>query len=165
MNMQDIRMLIDYNYWANERILRAASNVSPDIYANAALSYCKLHETLVHTMSAEWNWRSRWQGVSQTAMLDPGDFPGLDAIRQRWQAEKQQMYTFLDTLSDDDLNQPVAYSMLSGKPSTNTLWHMMQHLVLHGMQHRSELAMLLTELGHSPGDIDLITFMREQCIQ
>jgi uncharacterized damage-inducible protein DinB len=162
MNMQDVRMLFDYHYWANERILRSASNVRPDLFDSASLGYCKLHETLVHAMSAEWNWRSRWQGVSQKAMLDPNDFPTLDAVRDRWNDEKRQMYTFLDTLSDDDLEQPVAYTTMSGKPSTNTLWHMMIQVVNHGTQHRSELAMLLTELGHSPGDIDVITFMREQ---
>ncbi len=162
MNTQDMRMLFDCNYWANARILQSASNVSPDVFDSASLGYCKLHETLVHTMSTEWNWRSRWQGVSQTAMLDPRDFPTLDAVRERWNDEKRQMYLFLDTLSDDDLERPVAYTTMSGKQYTNTLWHMMAHVVTHGMQHRSELAMLLTELGHSPGDIDMIAFVREQ---
>jgi uncharacterized damage-inducible protein DinB len=54
------------------------------------------------------------------------------------------------------------YTTLGGQPYSNTLWHLMAHVVNHGTQHRSELALLLTKLGHSPGDIDLISFVREK---
>ena len=33
-------------------------------------------------------------------------------------------------------------------------------MVLHGMQHRSECAVILTNLGHSPGNIDYIVYLR-----
>ena len=38
----------------------------------------------------------------------------------------------------------------------------MAHVVIHGTQHRSEAAILLTTAGHSPGELDLIGFFREK---
>jgi len=38
---------------------------------------------------------------------------------------------------------------------------MLQHLANHGTQHRSEAALLLTQAGRSPGEIDLIFFAED----
>lgn len=40
-----------------------------------------------------------------------------------------------------------------------TLWRVIAHGSYHGMQHRGEAAMLLTARGHSPGDLDLVSWL------
>ena len=39
-----------------------------------------------------------------------------------------------------------------------SLWQALAHVVNHGTQHRSEVAVLLTAAGNSPGDLDMIDY-------
>jgi uncharacterized damage-inducible protein DinB len=162
MNLHDIRTLYSYHDWANTRLLDAVERAPHEAFLGASLGAANLRDTLVHTMSAEWIWRSRWQGVSPTHTLAAGDFPTPAALRERWAEEQRQTRAFIDTLIDERLQQPVEYTTTGGKPQSNLLWHLMLQVANHATQHRSEVALLLTELGCSPGDLDFIVFVREQ---
>jgi len=61
----------------------------------------------------------------------------------------------------ESLSKIIQYRNLSGEPFQNIHWHLMVHLVNHGTQHRSEAAVMLTDFGHSPGDIDFLFFLGE----
>ena len=163
MNKSDIDLLIDYNYWANARILNAAGPLTLEQYtAPAGLSHGSIRGMLVHTLSAESIWLARWQGVSPTAMLAEGDFPDLAALKARWAAEERAMRAYIAGLSDADLQQTVHYKDRKGNPFQNPLWQLAAHLVNHGTQSRSEVAVALTSFNCSPGDIDLILFLRQK---
>jgi uncharacterized damage-inducible protein DinB len=162
MHAEDIQLLYDYNCWANERILSAAAGVPAEQFASAKLGYCSLRDTLVHVFSAERRWRSRWQGQPNTPMLAAEDVPTPAVLRQLWEAERPMMRAYLATLSDPDLSDTLSYSTPKGRAITSTRWHTMIHMINHGTQHRAELALLLTELGHSPGNIDLNVFIAER---
>ncbi|MBN1451994.1 MAG: DinB family protein [Anaerolineales bacterium] len=163
MNKDDILTLYAYNSWANARILNATAQVTAEQFlAPAAFSHGGLRGTLVHILFAEWIWRRRWEGHSPAVWLQPEDFPSFESLRLRWTAEEQALMRFVETVSDEALNDTIEYSRTGGEPRENILWHLMAHLVNHGTQHRSEAAAMLTEFGHSPGDIDLIVFLREE---
>jgi uncharacterized damage-inducible protein DinB len=161
MRINDIRTLYAYNTWANARILDAAARVPAEQFATAALGACNLRDTLLHILVAESIWLLRWQGIVPESVEFPDDFPTLDALRARWREEERQLTAFLDTLGDADLDSTLTYRRSDGEIATGTLWHLLLHVVNHGTQHRAELALLLTALGHSPGDVDVTIFLRE----
>lgn len=158
-----ITTLFEYNYWANARILDQAEQVTVEqLAAPVPYSHQSLRETLLHALDAEWIWRARCQeGISPTNWPSKAAYPTLAAIRQRWSEEEQKMRLYLGGLVEEDFSQVVRYQTTSGVLYENVLSQILAHLVLHGMQHRSEAAAMLTQFGHSPGDIDLITFLRE----
>ncbi|MBI3150532.1 MAG: DinB family protein [Chloroflexi bacterium] len=162
MNTKDIQILYKYNSWANARILNAASNVTQEQFvAAAAHPHKDLRHTLTHTLFAEWLWRKRWEGDSPTQWISPEDFPTFDSLRARWGEEEKALNEFAASVTDEKLNSVFQYKTTKGDPRENVLWQVMAHVVNHGTQHRSEAAAILTELGHSPGDIDLIVYLRE----
>lgn len=162
MDAGDIRLLYGYACWATARILEAAAQVPAEQFATARLGYCELRATLAHMFSAERRWRARWQGKPNTAMLRAEDIPSLQALRKAWATEQEQMCAYLGTLRDADLAQEFSYARPNGSQISSPRWQTMAHVINHGTQHRAELAMLLTELGHSPGNLDMNIFLAEQ---
>ena len=65
----------------------------------------------------------------------------------------------MDGLGEAELARVVGYTNTRGQPWAYPLWQMLIHQVNHATQHRSEAAMLLTQMGHSPGDLDLLVYM------
>lgn len=161
--LEYIHMIYDYNDWSNQRILETCEQLSQaELDAPTKNGYASLRATLVHALSANWLWLSRWQGVSPTTHLDVRDFPTLASIRARWQEEEQRTHAYLATLTEEDLAHDLVYQNLSGRAFTIPLWQTMVHLVNHGTQHRSEVAFMLTALEHSPGDLDMSLFLNSR---
>ena len=67
-----------------------------------------------------------------------------------------------DVLKASSLKITSDLADLKGVTHSLPLGQMLLHVVNHGTQHRSEVAMLLTELGHSPGDLDFHLFLLQR---
>lgn len=163
MNKQDIQLLYAYNQWANAKIMAEVSRLTNEqFFADASYPHGGMRGTLTHILFAEWLWRNRWQGASPTKWITPEDFPTMGSLISRWQSEEAELMNFVDQVTEEQLAAVFQYKTTKGVPQENILWQVMMHVVNHGTQHRSEAAALLTALGHSPGDIDLIVFLRER---
>ena len=157
-----IRALYNYSTWANQRVLDIAAELSEDqLLEDLGPSHGSLRNTFVHTMSGQWIWLERWQGTSPPAMLDRADFPDLISIRTRWEEIENDTRQYLDRLEPDQLEMDISYTTTGGTPGAYPLWQLIMQQVNHQTQHRSEAAVMLTNFGHSPGDLDLVVYLSE----
>lgn len=157
-----VRTLIDYTEWATMRLLAAADGLAEEeLAAEPVAHHGSLHATLVHTLGAERLWRERIMGGPVSPYLTPAEVPTLAALRTAWAAEYAAWREQLAPLDDNDLLRRVDYRALDGTPFTQPLWALLSHVANHGTQHRSEVAAMLTILGRSPGNLDMIVFYRE----
>ncbi|HSL28952.1 MAG TPA: DinB family protein [Anaerolineales bacterium] len=165
MDLRDVSLLYDYNYWATRRILAAGASVSPEPFINpAAHSFGSLRGTLVHTLDAEYSWRMLLQHntIDTFRAMQDEDFPTLGSLEQRWNQEEGSMREYLASLSQEDVNGIIRYTTPEGEKRERVLWHCLLHVVNHGTHHRSEAAAILTGNGQSPGDLDFTVFLNER---
>ena len=97
MTPTDLRTLLDYHYWARDRLLDAAARLTPDEFTrDLGSSFASVHRTLVHTYSAEWAWYMRWIGQSPAAPLSADQYPDAASIRAAWAALERQIRALLE---------------------------------------------------------------------
>ena len=162
MDIQDLRTLLDYHYWARDRILTALEQVTPGEFLRPlGSSFTSVQDTLGHVYSAEWAWHQRWIGQSPKAQLPGSTFPDVATVRSMWEKTEKDVRGFLESLGPDGIHKVFEYRTLAGDAATSVFWHMLQHMVNHGSYHRGQLVTLIRQLGHkAPESMDLIRFYR-----
>jgi uncharacterized damage-inducible protein DinB len=164
VDLQQLRTLVDYHYWARDRLLAAVESLTVEQFVqNMGNSFSSVRDTLVHLLSAETIWLKRWHGQTPQGMLPPDSFPDLASIRVAWTKHESQMRAFMQGLDTDGVNRVIEYRSLAGEPFASVFSHMLQHVVNHASYHRGQVTTMLRQLGvPPPKTMDLINFYRER---
>lgn len=159
-----IRSLFGYNEWANNKILEAASKVSPeDRSRKSALSPKGVTDTLAHAVGTQIFWLREWK---EPGTFSQSWFHGLDSfegMREGFDKSHRALVQYLAGLSDADLDRWITPPEWWGETRgvRFPLWHIMIQVIEHGQQHRSEVAQAISAAGSSPGELDYIDFAIE----
>lgn len=144
--------LFAYHWHTSQRLLALVEEVAE----TAVFPTC--HQTLSHLLSTDYSYRTALETGQQPNHLAADHFPTLDSLKTGFANEQNSWSRFLASLSDDDIASSTDLTTLRGNIISFPRWRILQQVLLHGMQHHAELAQLLTEQGHSPGDLDFIFF-------
>ena len=163
MSYEALLTLLDYHYWARDRMLEAVARIPPlAFHRDLGNSFGSIRGTLVHLVSAEWIWCSRWEGQGPSAHLAPEDFGTVQDIRVRWEEEEARIRGFVHGLGADGIRREFEYGPLEGGSTRSVFWQMLQHVVNHASYHRGQVTTMLRQLGaEPPPSQDLIMFYRE----
>jgi uncharacterized damage-inducible protein DinB len=166
MTSEYIHTLIEYNYWARDRTLASAEQLSSEqLTRGLGGSFASVLDTLVHIHFAEWIWYQRWQGASPSAGPDASGLTSIAALRDAWRPLEADIRAFVDSLGPGGLSRIVDYKTMNGQPGRSPHWQMIVHVVNHGAYHRGQVATMLRQLGATPAQsTDMIAFFREQSV-
>jgi uncharacterized damage-inducible protein DinB len=163
MTVNDLEILYDYDRWANDKLFRVVSQLTPDQFTQSvAGSYGSIRNTMVHVFSAEWGWLDRCGGAARGERLDPANYPTVQSLVAMWHKIDGYIREFLSGVTDEDISRNVEYQMGQGPKRSMPLGELMQHAVVHAVHHRGQVALLLRTLGVVPGNFDILFYYAEK---
>ena len=164
MTREAVILLLDFHYWARDRLLDAVERLTPEQFRrDLGSSFGSVRDTLVHLVSAEWTWCSRWRGDTPSGRLTATDFETAGDVRTRWNEEEARVRAFVERLDAAGLTRVMEYPRFGGPPLRSVVWHTLQHVVNHATYHRGQVTAMLRQLGADPPrNQDLITFYRKR---
>ena len=164
MIYDDLRLLIDYNYWARDRVLDAVATITPEQFIRPmGNSFSSVRDTVAHICDAECIWITRLKSEKPQGLQKPDRLLDVDAARKEWAELEGEMREQLARLGPEAVQRTIEYQDLRGDDQLDVLWQMLQHLVNHGTYHRGQITTMLRQLDAvPPKSMDLITFYRER---
>jgi len=166
MTVNDLKVLYEYSYWANRKLFRVVTWLTPEEFTqHLAGSYGSIRNTLVHALSAEWGWLDRCGGRPRGSRLKAENYPTAQSLIAEWKKVEAYMRGFLSGLKDEDLAREVEFTIEGMERHTMSMGSLMQHSAIHGIHHRGQVALLLRMLGYEPGNFDMLIYhVRERSL-
>jgi uncharacterized damage-inducible protein DinB len=138
---------VRYHAWANLRLLESCQDLSADqLAASTPGTFGTIYDTLVHIVRADVSYTLRLTGKAPEPPFKWDDNPDvselryyagligdalIEAVRQQWQG------------------QTTAYKALA----------LMIQIVNHGIEHRTQVTTMLSQIGLTPPEIDGWSYM------
>ncbi|MDX1438925.1 MAG: DinB family protein [Rubricoccaceae bacterium] len=138
----------DYHFWASTQFVDLLTD-------DESLDYAR--SLLAHAFVADWLWLKRLQGRGTTEVeLFPE--ARLSELQHHLQTNRANYSTFLTSA---DLNETVTYFSTAGEAYSDSVEDILNHVLLHGMYHRGQVAIVMRQSGTTPPSTDYIRWIRE----
>ncbi len=169
MTIDDIQLLYEYDRWANNRVLRAASALTVEAFTrDLGGSLRSVRDTLLHIVASEWAWITYWKEEAPTAaflnelwpradaLFAPDAVPDFASVQLKWKEVEREQVEFVNRVSEESLRR-----MLPVLETHVSLAHLMQHLANHSSYHRGQIALMMRQLVAEPVATDYALFVME----
>lgn len=158
---QILRYQLDFSSWAADRVLVAATLLTPqELSQDFKTADKSIIGTLAHCYRAERVWLNRLSGKKVDFRVEGDDT--LAALQTNWPPMRSAWADWGRDLSDEIAASELTYSDLKGNPWKQPVWTVVMHVVNHSSHHRGQVVGFMRSLGHTPPNVDLITFSRER---
>lgn len=143
--VEQARLLLGFNEWANLRILSAAEGLRSEQYDG-------LRDQFAHMLGTQRWWHAKWTGGEYGGDLIPQTLSDAQAAYAR---SHDDLRSFAASLTGASLHRSERWW---GTEHELSVGELIVQVVNHGTQHRSEIAVALTLHDCSPGDLDYLFY-------
>jgi len=153
-----------YNAWANRRLYEAAAGLSDaDYRADQGAFFKSMHGTLNHLLATDRIWMKRFTGEGEAPdRLDAIVHERLGELRAARESEDRRIVAYIDGLDEARLAGVIRYRRVSSPEEfVQKLTPALDHWFNHQTHHRGHAHMILTTLGKTAPELDLLYYQRE----
>lgn len=167
MTKEDVRLLYEYDRWANNAILKLVGALTPEQFArDLGGSFPSVRDVLLHMAASKWAWLTYWKESAPSdriltdlftrseSLFRSETFPTLDKAQAKWADVEKEEAEFVNELTDERLART-----LPVRNTSVSLALLMQHLANHSTYHRGQVAMMLRQLGAKAQGTDFVEFL------
>jgi uncharacterized damage-inducible protein DinB len=162
MTYDDLNTLIDYNYWARDRVLDAVQALTPEQFTcDMGNSFGSVRDTIAHICDAESIWLARWKGEEPAGFQKADRMPDVNAAGKEWGEIERGVRAVLEKLGPEGVEGAIEYKDTRGAAHSEPFSILVQHVVNHGSYHRGQVTTMLRQMGvQPPRFMDFIAYYR-----
>lgn len=150
--MMELQRLFRFNEWANAETLRSIERA--EVAPERALRW------MAHIAAAEKLWLARLRSSGERIDVWP-----VASLAEVSDSLRESSAAFVDLVaSDPDLTREITYLNTKGESWTNNVGDVLQHVAMHGVHHRAQIAAELRAAGFEPAYVDFIHAVRSKVI-
>jgi uncharacterized damage-inducible protein DinB len=151
--LEQIRKNFEYDFWANDKYVKALSEMEqPPEKAVLLLS---------HILFALGVWLARLQKEDTSGFKDPHPSYSLEECRQKFGELHQKWRDYLGRLKPEGLEDRVVAVNTQGKVSEHIVRNILVQVMTHSPYHRGQLATLVHQAGGKRPGTDYIAYAYE----
>jgi uncharacterized damage-inducible protein DinB len=144
------RSMIAATIWADDKLLAAADGISQEQYG-------ELRAQFSHMLGTQRYWHANWTGGSH----DELELPTFAQARDGYVASHAALSTYAAGLTQAEWDRVEQWWLRWGRQERMAVGESITQVFYHGVQHRSEIAVVLSSWDRSPGDLDYITYLAD----
>ena len=173
--LQQIKLLSEYNQLMNQRLYEAVSKLSEkEIKEDRGAFFKSLLGTLNHILVGDIIWLSRFSVhsssrdalsyftyVGKPNSLSDIIFTDFNELKKEREKIDDIIIQWITSLKEKDLNSHISYKNMAGSSFKKEFSSLINHLFLHQVHHRGQATTLLSQYGVDFGETDLIEIINE----
>jgi uncharacterized damage-inducible protein DinB len=160
-DLTTIKALLRYSDWANEQLVRAAAELTPEqLDQGFDIGLGSLRRILLHILAGETVWLKRWQGDRETPWPNENEPATPADIGVRFSSNARHRDVFLNSISPAKTADRVTYRDSKGSLFSATLGDMMIQMCTHSTHHRAQAVNIFRRLSVTAPELDYMMWVR-----
>ncbi len=155
MNRDGLLILADYDAYADKLVLETVAKLTEEeLTRESSPSHHSVRRLVLHSLETLAVFLALCQ---EQPLQNLPNLPTVADIRRHSEMVRQEVRKWIESSNDDDLRREIPFPIpLKGQSLCFARWQMLLQAFEHAAQHRSELSVVLSELGHPLPNLDII---------